>query len=179
MITKKVLLVIASQGYQPVEYAVPKNLLEQAGFTVDTASDAVGIATAKDNTTTTSDILIRDAQLNDYDGLFFIGGPGALDHLDNDTSYDLISKFAKAKKPIGAICISTRIFAHAGVLKNKQATGWDGDNELAGIYKEYGAHYVPKDVVVDGKIVTATGPNAAREFAEYIITLLQDNGGWQ
>lgn len=179
MITKKVLLVIASHGYQPVEYAVPKNLLEQAGLTVDTASDTLGTATAKDNSTTTVDILVKDAHLDDYDGLFLIGGPGALDLLDNDTSYELITKFAKAKKPLGAICVSTRILAHAGILKNKQATGWDGDNELAGIYKEYGVHYVPKDVVVDGNIITATGPNAAREFAEYIITLLQENNGWQ
>ncbi len=74
---------------------------------------------------------------------------------------------------MGAICVSTRILAHAQALKNKRATGWNGDNALGGIYKEYDVQYVPKDVVVDGLIITATGPNVAREFGEQIITLLQ------
>jgi putative intracellular protease/amidase len=32
---------------------------------------------------------------------------------------------------------------------------------------------VPQEVVVDGNLITATGPSAAREFGERIITLLQ------
>lgn len=175
MVTKKALFVVASSDYQPVEYQVPKNLLEQAGFTVVTASDAPGTAQATDHSTTPIDILIQDVIITDYDGIFFIGGAGALKHLDNHSSYTLITKAAQAKKVIGAICISTRILAHSGILKDKQATGWNGDNELGAIYQEHRIHYVPKDVVVDGRIVTATGPNAAREYAEMVITLLQED----
>lgn len=173
MVKNTVLFVVSHQGYQPVEYFVPKKLLEQAGFNVVTASNQGGVATAADTSTTSVDILIKDAQSVDYDGIFFIGGPEALDHLDNENSYNLITSAIENKKVLGAICISTRILAHAQVLKGKRATGWNGDNALGTIYKEYDVQYVPKDVVVDGSIITATGPSVAREFGEQIITLLQ------
>jgi protease I len=173
MVKNTILFVVSHQGYQPVEYFVPKKLLEQAGFHIVTASDQEGVATANDDSTTPVDILIQEANSNDYDGIFFIGGPGALEHLDNEHSYKLISSAVENKKIVGAICVSTRILAHAQALKNKRATGWNGDNALGGIYKEYDVQYVPKDVVVDGLIITATGPSVAREFGEQIITLLQ------
>lgn len=177
MVTKKVLFVVASKGYQSVEFAVPKNLLEQAGYSVTTASNAQGSAIAHDESTTPIDMMLDQVNLSDYDGIFFVGGPGAMENLDNEYSHSLIQQAFKERKLIGAICISTRILAHAGILKDKQATGWNGDNELGAIYQVYRVQYVPKDVVVDGNIITATGPNAAREYAELIISLLQERSG--
>ena len=170
---KKILFVIAHQGYQPVEYEVPKKLLESAGITVVTASNQLGSAVAKDESTTHVDLSIEGINSDDYDGLFIIGGPGALEHLDNETCYQLIQAFADANKPLGAICIATRILAHAGVLKKRQATGWNGDDALNQIYQDQGVYYAQKEVVVDENIITATGPSSAREFGEQIITLLQ------
>lgn len=103
---------------------------------------------------------------------FFIGGPGAMDFLDNQTSYTLIKKTAEAKKPFGAICVSTRILAKSGVLQGKRVTGWDDDNLLGDILKSAGALYVKKDVVVDGNIITATGPSAAQEFGAQILSII-------
>jgi protease I len=174
MASNNVLFVIASVDYQPVEYLVPKKLLEDAGFHVTTASDALGTATAKDESTTSVDILVQDAIATDYDAIIFVGGPGALEHLDNETSYKLITTAAQARKIVGAICIATRILARAGILKNKRATGWNGDNALAALYKECDVHFDPKDVVVDERIVTATGPHAAREFGEQIIAQMEE-----
>ena len=37
-----VVIIIASDGYQPIEYATPKKILEQAGFMVTVASDKPG-----------------------------------------------------------------------------------------------------------------------------------------
>ena len=182
MMEKPVIFVVASEGYQPIEYQVPKQLLEKAGYEVLTASDALGTAKAKDGSETKIDMLVQNIPSSDCIGVFFIGGPGALEHLDNDVSYKLIHTINEEKKPLGAICVSTRILAKAGVLKNKSATGWNGDNELPALYKEHEVKYIPQDVVVDGTIITATDPNTAREFGQQLITLLQDyskahNGG--
>lgn len=173
MVPRKIVFVVAHTGYQPIEYAVPKKLLEQSGFQVMTASDQSGTATAVDGTTTEVDLLISDIKSADYDGIFFIGGDGALEHLDNHASYTALQNAAAAGKAFGAICISTRILAKAGVLQGKQATGWNGDSALGDLYQEHEVSYVPKEVVVHGMIVTATGPSAAREFGERIIALLQ------
>lgn len=174
MAQPKIVLVVAHEGYQQVEYGTPKRILEDIGYKIITASDAAGAAIAKDGSTTQVDILIQDINPKEFDGIFFIGGPGALEHLDNETSYKMIRSAANSEIPLGAICISTRILAEAGILKGKNATGWDGDHKLADIYKNYTVHYVPEKVVVDGLIITASGPEAAEEFGQEIIAMIQD-----
>ena len=166
-----VALVVASHDYQPVEYSVPKKILEHSGITVLTVSDKPGTAVAKDGSTTPVDITLDKITLTDFDALFFIGGPGAMEHLDNQTSYTLIQQTAEAKKPFGAICASTRILAKSGVIQGKRVTGWDSDNLLSDILKDAQALYIKKDVVVDGNIITATGPNAAQEFGAQILRI--------
>ena len=173
-----ILLIVASEGFQHIEYRTPKKVLEEAGFTIITASNKPSAAIAKDGSTTNVDVVLDQVNVNDYDGIFFIGGPGALEHLDNQTSYTVIKAAADAKKPLGAICVSTRILAKAGVLKQKRATGWDGDDLLGQLYHEHDVVYIPEEVVVDENIITATGPKAAQEFAEQIIMLLQSHKTW-
>lgn len=178
MLMKKVLFIIAHKGYQPTEYAIPKKLLEDAGFSVVTASDDLGSAIATDETSASVDMLIQDVLVTEYDGVFLVGGDGALEHLDTHVTHTLVNAAVKERKAVGAICISTRILAVAGILKDCKATGWNGDNQLLELYQKCGAIYTPHNVVVDKRIVTASGPNAAREYGEQIITLLQDNNDW-
>ncbi len=168
----KVVLVVASDGYHPVEYSVPKRILEHSGITVITASDKPGTATAKDGTTTEVDITVDQLSLEEIDAVFFIGGPGSLEHLNNPTSYTILTQLADAKKPFGAICVATRILAQSGVIAGKRITGWNDDGQLDKILEDAGAIYVKKDVVVDGNIVTAVGPSAAQEFGAKILSVI-------
>ncbi len=176
----KILFVIASKGFQQTEYTIPKKVLENTGFTVITASDAPNQAVAKDDVTTAHvDLTLEQVHMQDYSALFFIGGPGALQYLDNEKSYALLKKAQYFNIPIGAICIATRILAHAGILAGKQATGWNGDDQLSDIYLQHGVQYrTSQSVVVDDNIITANGPEAAQEFAEQIIIMMQSNKGW-
>ncbi|MBI2444603.1 MAG: DJ-1/PfpI family protein [Candidatus Magasanikbacteria bacterium] len=170
----KVLLIIAHDGFQPVEYGEPKRILTEAGITVVTASNMSGMATAAHTGEQVAiDCTLDHVQAGDYDGIFFVGGPGALEHLDNEQSYEIARAAAALGKPWGAICISTRILAHAGVLKNKTATGWDGDNELGGILAAAGATYLREPVAVDGLLITAAGPTAALAWSQKILAALR------
>jgi protease I len=173
--TKTAVLVIAHRNYQPVEYNDTKRLLEQAGITVITASNKAGTAIGDDGSQTTVDKTVAELKPSMYDGIFFIGGSGALSNLDNNTSYSILKKTAAEGKPFGAICISPRILAKAGVLKGKKATGWNSDNQLAKIFPRYDVEYIRKNVgtVIDGNIITATCPLAAQDFAQGIINLLK------
>lgn len=167
-----VVIIIASEGYQPIEYATPKKILEQAGFMVTVASDKPGTAVASDKSTTRIDITLNNVIIDHYAAIIVVGGPGTLEHLDNETTYTLIKAAQQAKKLIAAICIAPRILARAGILKGKRATGWDGDDELASILKEHGATYEHRPVVIDGSIITAIGPTAAQEFGTKIVERL-------
>lgn len=170
---KKVLFIIASEGFQPIEYGDAKKVLEAAGHQVVTVSDKASVAVGKDGSEVKVDMVLSDCNMTSGDALFFIGGPGALEHLDNEESYKLLREWEKTGKPYGAICISPRILAKAGVLKNKKVTGWDSDGELGGILSAYGAEYVHESVVVDGNVVTGNGPSAAREWGEKINAVLK------
>ncbi len=170
---KKVLIVVASKGYQPREYSTPKNILQDYGYTVQTASDQAGMAVAKDGSQTPVDVLLEDVNVGDYEAIFFIGGPGAMDHLDNEKSYRILRDIKQSGKPFGAICVATRILAKAGVIEGVKATGWDGDDKLGGILRAHGAIYQPGGAVVDQKVVTAIGPDSAEAFAEGIRAVLE------
>ena len=167
-----VVILIASDGFQPIEYATPKKILEQAGFMVSTASDKPERAVAADKTIARVDITINNIIIDNFSALVLVGGPGAMDHLDNLTVYTLIKSAQRAKKLIGAICVTPRILAKAGILKGKRATGWDGDGELEAVFKEYGVIYEHRPVVIDGSIITATGPSAAQAFGTKLVERL-------
>lgn len=170
---KKVIFVVAHIGFQHIEYNTPKRILEAAGVTVVTASIKPGAAIAGNNSTTPVDVTTDKVNMHDYDGIFFVGGPGALTDLDNAASHHLIAQAKKLNKPMGAICISVRILAKAGALTGKKATGWDGDHALRGILEGHGAVYEEgSPVVTDGLIVTASGPAAAEKYGEGIIRVL-------
>jgi len=170
---KKVLLIIASNGFQPLEYSQPKTILEKKGVEVITASDQVGVAvSAVEAMKTQVDLVLDDVKVEEYDGIFIMGGSGALKHLDNKKTYRIIREVADSGKVWGAICISPRILAHAGVLRQKKVTGWNDDGNLDQILSDAGAEYVREPVVVDDKLITGWGPNAAEEFGRVILKVV-------
>ena len=106
----KVLLLIASEGYQPFEYGESKRILEEVGHEVVTVSDESGVAQAAyDGSSANIDLILDEVNTESGDALFLIGGPGALEHLDNEKTYSLLQAWQKSGKPYGAICISPRI----------------------------------------------------------------------
>jgi protease I len=92
-----------------------------------------------------------------------------MDFLNSSEVHSLFRLAMKKEKFVGAICIAPRILAEAGILKNKKATGWDGDNELGDILVKAGAEYIREPVVVDGTLITASGPAVARDWGLAIV----------
>lgn len=170
---QKVALIIASRGYQQVEYNTPKKMFEKEGYETITASDALGTAVAKDQSTTHVDMLIKDIDVTKFAAIIFIGGPGAMEHLDNNISYQLCLAAVAAHVLIGAICITPRILAAAGVLEGRMATGWDEDGKLANIFLQSGTTYAPEDVVTEDLFITARGPKFAEQFTQLVINRLK------
>jgi putative intracellular protease/amidase len=128
---------------------------------------------AEDKKTTTHvDMLIDEIDPLKWDGIFLIGGPGALQHCNIPSVRQLISDAHNFDKPIGAIGQATRILAESGALNNKEATGWNDDGNLGAIYAQHGAQNLHESVITDGNLITATGETAATQFARAIITLI-------
>ena len=64
------------------------------------------------------------------------------------------------------------VLARAGVIKGVTATCYS-DGITINYLKASGARYVDKTVVVSGNIVTGNGPDAAREFAQQVLSVLR------
>ena len=162
---------VAFKNFRDEEYFVPKEILEGSGAEIKTASNKEGMARGADGGEAIIDYKLEDIDLNNFDAVVFIGGPGCLENLDNENSYNLVKETVAKNKLLASICVSPVILAKAGVLKGKRATVWSGpmDKSAIKILEENGAIYTPESVVVDGKIVTAEGPAVAGKFAEALI----------
>lgn len=168
---KKALMVIAFRDFKDEEYFIPKEILEKRGIEIKTVSTKLGTAIGVEGGETKVDYLLKEADINNFDALIFAGGPGCLKDLDNENSYRLVKEVVVQNKLLAAICISPVILAKAGVLKEKIATVWTSpfDKSAIKILEENGAKFVNENVVQDGRIITANGPTAAKEFGEKIL----------
>ncbi|MDI6602804.1 MAG: DJ-1/PfpI family protein [Patescibacteria group bacterium] len=172
---KKIVMIVAFRDFRDAEYFVPKEILEEAGAEVKTASNQKGTALGADGGDVEIDLLVSEINPADFNAIVFVGGPGCLDNLDNEDSYRVARETVSQNKVLASICISPVILAKAGVLKGKKATVWSSpiNRGPVRILEENGAIYQDKSVVVEGKIVTANGPAAAEEFGKAIIATLK------
>ena len=171
---KKIVMILAFRDFRDEEYFVPKEILQGAGAEVKTASNQMGTAIGADGADVEVNLLISEINIIDFDAVIFIGGPGCLENLDNEESYQVAKETVSQNKVLASICISPVILAKAGVLEGKKAAVWSSplDRGPVKILENNGAIYQDKPVVVDGKIITGNGPAAAREFGGKIIELL-------
>lgn len=171
---KKIVMIIAFKDFRDQEYFVPKEILEGAGAEIKTASNKSGTAIGADGGEVEVDLLVSEVNPSIFDAVVFIGGPGCLENLDNDDSYKVAKDTISQGKVLASICISPVILAKAGVLMGKRATVWTSplDKSAVRVLEANGAIYEDKPVVIDGKIVTGNGPDAAQEFGEAIRELL-------
>jgi len=168
---EKVLFVISFTDFRDEELSEPREMLKRAGFKTIVASTDTGIAKGMLGSEVKPDILISAANADDYQALIIAGGPGCRNLWDDSDLAELTRKFTQQDKVLGAICLAPVVLANAGLLEGVDATCFSSarDNLASGA-----ASYKPADVVVSGRIVTASGPDAAHRFAQTILNLLEN-----
>jgi len=166
---KKVVMIIASQKFRDEELAEPRAVLSEQGATVTLASSSLTEATGMLGAEAKADVLVEQVKTADYDAIVFVGGSGASEYFTDPKAHELCKSAVAEGKLLCAICIAPGTLANAGVLEGKRATIWKGTAELL---KKSGATYTGKDVEIDGKIITAAGPEAAGSFGRAIADAL-------
>jgi protease I len=172
---KKILMVVAFKDFKDEEYFVTKEVLEKAGFLIETTSSQKGMALGTEGGEAVITLLPNEINPQNYEGIVFVGGSGMGKELDNHEFQKLAQEFAESNKIVSAICVAPSLLAKAGVLKGIKATVWSSalDKSFIKILEENGTIYENKSVVQDGKVVTANGPAAAQEFGEAIVSQLK------
>lgn len=166
---KKVLMVLAPEKFRDEEYFIPRQVLEGYGIKVITTSKKEEAVSIIEQKKVIVDVLLEDAT-TDYDAIIFVGGPGAAGYFNDQTALGLVKDFYEENKVVAAICIAPTILANAGILEGKKATVWPSESKNL---KAKGATYTGQQVTQDGKIITASGPDAAKDFAEAIAEKLK------
>ena len=171
---KKAAMIIAFRDFRDEEYFIPKQVLKSGGSKIITVSSELGKAIGTYGGEVNIDIILDKLKVDDFDIIIFVGGSGALKYTEDETCWKIAQESVQKDKVLGAICVGPVILARAGVLSGKKATVWSSplDKSAVKILKEEGAIFEDNQIVQDGNIITANGPQAARKFGETILKAL-------
>jgi protease I len=166
-VSKRALFVIYAQ-FEETEYSEPLIILQDAGVTVTVASRSLGAVTGHLGTQVKPDIKLSEVHGADYDAIVLVGGYGYV--MDDPEAYRIVQEAAAEGKVLAAICVAPITLAKTGLLKGKRATS----SINSWIQSEGAIPVYTSNVVRDGLIITANGPDAAKNFGETIVTALQE-----
>lgn len=165
---KKVLMIIAPKDFRDEEFHEPKAILEKKGVKVTVASTATGTAKGMFDTQVIPDITVDKVNPAEFDAVVVVGGSGSQTYLWNNLQvHKIVQSLHQQGGLVAAICISPVVLAKAGLLEGKKVTVFRTATTLNEL-KKVGALISDAPVMVDGKIITGKGPEAAREFGQKI-----------
>jgi protease I len=166
---KKIVMIIAHNGFRDEEYKEPRAIFDKNGIKVTVASSSLELAKGMLGAKVKPDINYKDIKVDDYDAVVFVGGVGAQEYWNDSKAQQIAKDSVTKNKLLAAICIAPVTLANAGVLEGKKSTVFSSEK---GFLKAKGANYTGKNVEVDGKIITADGPTSAKDFGDAIIKAL-------
>jgi len=165
----KVLFVIAPENFRDEELFQTQKVIQAAGFETEVVSQKTGLIKGMLGGEIAVKKSVFDIAIADYQAVVFIGGTGAKIYFDDLLALNLAQEAADQGKVVAAICIAPSILANAGLLSGKQAVAYVSEKINL---KNKGAVWINRPVVVDGKIITASGPKTAKDFGWKIIESL-------
>ena len=167
----KKIAIMATHGFEEVELTKPMEALKAAGAEVEIVAPEEGEIQGYNHLTPGHKIRVdralADAAAGDYDALMLPGGVANPDQLRiNEEATGFVRSFAKAGKPIGAICHAPWILINAGLAEGRTLTSWP---TIRQDLKNAGANVVDQEVVVDNGLVTSRGPKDLPAFCAKIV----------
>ncbi|MDD2655300.1 MAG: DJ-1/PfpI family protein [Candidatus ainarchaeum sp.] len=173
MAEKGIAIVIPPEGFRDEEFTIPCAHFASKGIKTTVASMRRGACRGSAGTPVDASISLAEVKAEDFDAVFFVGGPGTPVVRASNESMRIAREFAAAGKPVSAICWAPTILAKAGVLEGRKATVWLGHDPEYGmdtgkVLGKFGASYTGEAVTVDGAFITADGPRSAKMLSEEV-----------
>jgi len=163
--------VLVEDHYQVLEVWYPYLRLREEG--IDTVLVGTGgnrVYESKEGYAAQEEISIHDARVNDFAGVVIPGGYAP----DILRRHEEVNRFVKDMyekgKVVASICHGGWVLVSAGILKGKTATSFSA---IKDDIINAGAHYVDKEVVVDGNLITARNPYDLPAFCREMIKKLK------
>lgn len=165
------MFVIAKHNFRDEEYEEPRKTVESEGAQITVASSSTNEARGMFGLKVTPDILLQDVRVEDYHAVFFVGGSGAAEYWNNPAAHDLARAFYNMRKITSAISTAPVTLANAGLLNGRRATVYPS---YMTDLKSGGAKYTAMPVEIDGRLITADGPESAKDFGRKLVEALKN-----
>jgi protease I len=123
--------ILAGDGFEYAELAVPKAALKAAGADVQVISlhegRIRGMNLTEPTRTVRVDRLVEHATVEDYDGLLIVGGFVGPDFVrQNEEARSFVRAFDESLKPIATLCHGPWVLISAGCAKGRRLASWPG-----------------------------------------------------
>lgn len=178
--SKRVLLLLAD-GFEPLEAAGFTDVLGWANIDGEEPIELVSaglrpVLKATFGFSVVPNAIVADLDLDSFDAIAVPGGfEGAGFYQDAlaEEFTSVIAYFEKAGKPVASVCVASLSLGAAGILRGRRATTY---HQIGGRRKAelegYGATFVDRPLVIEGGLITSTGPGTSIEVAFALLELL-------
>jgi len=157
--TKRVVIIMPKEYFNDDELFGVEDTFQAAGVQFVVASSVIGEIKGISRNVVTSDMLVKDIKVDDYDAFVFIAGPGMRAYLYDKDSVNLVRQANEKYKILAAINNAPAIFAEAGIVKGRTITSFTAQRKKL---MDSGAKWRNTSLEVDGNIITASGPDDAQ-----------------
>ncbi|MFC4436414.1 MULTISPECIES: DJ-1/PfpI/YhbO family deglycase/protease [Natrialbaceae] len=165
-------ILLAQEGTEEVEFTEPKEVVTDAGATVDVLGSDTGAGETVNNDLEPSDSYeiertFDEVSADEYDALIVPGGTVGADTLRaNEAAIDLIRTHLSDGKPIGVICHGPWVLVEADVVDGRALTSY---HSLETDIRNAGGEWVDEEVVVDDGLITSRNPDDLEAFCETLV----------
>lgn len=168
----KTIAFLATDGFEQIELTEPWKAIKNAGGTVKLVAPKIegtirGVHHDVPGDEFLVDVLVSDANVQEYDALVLPGGvfsPDAL-RLDEE-SVKFVRSFFDAHKPVAAICHGPWLLIEADVVDARRLTSWPS---LRTDIINAGGIWLNEECVCDRGLVTSRSPDDLPKFCEMAI----------
>ena len=157
--------ILATDGVEKVELTLPRFSLEEAGADTVLLAPKPQIQSMQHDEKDdrfVADVLLKDAQPEEFDAVMLPGGALNADKLRMDTdARDIVQQIDAAGRPIAAICHAPWLLVSAKLVKGRRLTSFYTlqDDILCA-----GGQWEDQEVIVDKNWVTSRKPDDIPAF---------------
>jgi protease I len=175
----KKVAILATEGFEQAELLEPRKALEQSGARTEVVSPKEGKIRAWNmkewGQEVAVDVPLGTADASRYDALLLPGGVMNPDKLRMvPEAVQFVKHFFAEGKPVAAICHGPWMLVEADVVRGRTVTSWPS---VRTDIRNAGGHWVDREVVGDGNLVTSRKPDDIPAFNRRMIELFSGLAG--